>query len=72
MTALPIGGFEHRKPTFLHSGVEYFGPLDVTTFRRKVKRWGCLYICLTMRAVHLEMAYSLGTDSFLSTLLRFE
>ena len=31
----------------------------------------CVFTCLTMRAVHLELSYSLDTDAFINALRRF-
>ncbi|CDW59883.1 hypothetical protein TTRE_0000822701 [Trichuris trichiura] len=72
MAALPKFRLTPGLPAFTHCGVDYFGPFEVNSFRRMVKRWACLFTCLATRAVHLEVAYTLDTDSFLSVLFRFE
>ena len=56
---------------FLWVGIDYFGPLNVTVGRSTVKRWGLLITCLTTRAIHLEVSWSLDTDSFLCSFDRF-
>ena len=72
MASLPFFRLQPGLPAFSRTGVDYFGPIEVTIFRRKVKRWGCLFTCLSSRAVCLVKAYSLNTDSFISCLTRFE
>ena len=39
--------------------------------RTKVKRYGVIFTCLTLRAVHIEVASSLDTESFINALRRF-
>ena len=59
------------KPPFSFVGIDYFGPLIVKAGRTLLKRYGCLFTCLTTRAVHLEVAHSLTADSFVAAFQRF-
>ena len=56
---------------FLYVGVDLFGPFFVTVGRARVKRYGGLFTCLSARAVHLEVVYTMNTDSFIMALMRF-
>ena len=71
MAALPEERLVPEKPPFTFVGVDYFGPLEVKQGRSRVKRYGCLFTCLTTRAVHIEIAHSLDTDSMINALRRF-
>ena len=58
-------------PPFTYCGVDYFGPFYIKERRKELKRYGALFTCLSSRAVHIETANSLETDSFLNALRRF-
>ena len=47
-----------EEPPFTHAGLDYFGPLYVRQGRSNVKRYGCLFTCLAVRAVHIEVVHS--------------
>ncbi|XP_073995272.1 uncharacterized protein [Rhodnius prolixus] len=60
---------------FYQTGVDFAGPfLCKETPRRKsplVKVYLCLFVCLSTKAVHLELVHSLSTEAFIDALDRF-
>ena len=71
MCDLPSPRLQMNSHPFAYTGVDYFGPLSVRVNRSKVKRYGCLFTCLTTRAVHLEVASDLSADAFINAFRRF-
>ncbi|XP_053692624.1 uncharacterized protein LOC128741073 [Sabethes cyaneus] len=71
MGPLPV----HRTTTHLRPfsavGVDYLGPVEVTIGRRTEKRWVVVFTCMAVRAVHLDVVYSLSTQSCLMAIRRF-
>ena len=70
MADLPADRLESAPP-FSYSGVDLFGPWIIREGRKELKRYGVLFTCLCCRAVHVEVATSLSTDSFINSLRRF-
>jgi hypothetical protein len=70
MADLPEDRINPKSP-FSSVGVDYFGPFLVRIGRRTEKRYGCIFSCLVSRAIHIEIAYSLDSDSFINALQRF-
>lgn len=56
---------------FTYAGVDYFEPIMVKHKKRLEKRWCALFTCFTTRAIHIEWASSLSTNSFILVLKRF-
>ncbi|KAK0131367.1 hypothetical protein N1851_033910 [Merluccius polli] len=71
MADLPEERVVSDLPPFTNVGVDYFGPVDVKRGCSIIKRYGVVFTCMTSRAVHLEVAYSLDTDSCINALRRF-
>ncbi|KAK7944331.1 hypothetical protein WMY93_000059 [Mugilogobius chulae] len=71
MAELPQERVVPDEPPFTRVGVDYFGPFEVKSRRSTVKRYGVIFTCLAIRAIHIEVAPSLDTDSFINALRRF-
>ena len=71
MADLPRCRVQINKPPFYKVDVDYFGPFLVKQRRSRIKRYGCIFSCLTTRAVHIEVASDLSTGSFINALRRF-
>lgn len=58
---------------FISTACDFAGPI-VTVIgrgRKRQKRYLCIFTCMEVRAVHIEVAYSLETDDFLMCLGNF-
>ena len=71
MSDLPEDRVTPGKPAFSHVGVDCFGPFLVKKGRRQEKKYGCLFTCLEIRAIHIEKLDSLEADAFINALIRF-
>lgn len=71
MADLPRPRVTPDRPPFTCVGIDYFGPFLVRQKRSLVKRYGAIFTCLALRAVHLEISHTLDTDSFILALRRF-
>ena len=56
---------------FRNTGVDFFGPLLLKEKRSEVKVYGCLFVCMSTRACHLEVVDDLSRDHFIMALKRF-
>jgi len=60
---------------FLHSGVDYAGPLTLKTWRgknaRTYKAYIVLFICLSTSAVHIEIVSDYSSEAFIAAYKRF-
>ena len=71
MADLPQERMQERVFPFTNTGVDYFGPFEVKFMRKTMKRWRCLFTCLTTRAVHIEVVPSLEAETCLTAITRF-
>ena len=59
-----------ESPPFQYCGVDLFGPFTIQKYKKELKRYGVMFTCLCIRAIHIKVAQSLETDSFI-LLIRF-
>ena len=63
---------------FTSTEINLFGPMLVKRTKGTrsnvalVKRYGIIFTCMAVRAVHLELSNDLSTDSFIMTLRPFK
>ena len=72
MAPLPKIRFRMTLRAFSQAAVDFGGPFLTVQGRGKQrhKRYLCLFTCLASRAVHLEIAFGLDTNSFLNAFYR--
>lgn len=71
MGPLPVARVSAFCKPFSHVGLDFFGPFIVTVGRRSEKRYGAIFTCLTIRAVHIEMVYRLDMNSCVMAIRNF-
>ena len=72
MAPLTILRLKKSLRAFTRTAVNFWGTFITVQVRwkRRAKRYISLFSCLAMRAVHLEIAFGLDTDSFLNSFYR--
>ena len=71
MSDLPLERVVPGDKPFSYVGLDCFGPFETKLGRITVKRYGCIFTCFSIRAVHIEKLDSMDTDSFLNAFRRF-
>ena len=71
MASLPSIRVSSTDPVFTYTGADCFGPFLIKQGRSEVKKYGLIFTCLSVRAVHIEILDTLETDSFINALRRF-
>ena len=60
-----------KSAPFTYTVLDYFGPLYIQAGSSKKKVWVCLFTCVTVRAIHLELVKDMTAEQFLLALRRF-
>ena len=56
---------------FSFIGIDYLGPLTIQCESDLTKNWVCLFTCINVRAIHLELVQDMTTESFLMCIRRY-
>ena len=77
MADLPDERIGLYEPAFSYTRIDFFETLVVKhsklkrTTQARFKRYVAIFVCLTTRAVHLDLVGNLSTDNFLLALIMF-
>jgi len=62
-------------PPFAVVGIDFAGPFQIKRGSQRkptlIKAYTCLFVCMSTRAIHLEVCVSMDTDEFLAAFHRF-
>lgn len=70
MSDLPSERLE-PSPPFTYCGIDVFGPFTTKEGRKELKKYGLIFTCLALRAIHIELLDDMSTDAFLNALRCF-
>lgn len=70
MGELPKERLRREIRSNVNVGMDYFGLFFIKIGRRREKRWGVIFTCLFVRAIQLEIAHSLTSESAILAILR--
>lgn len=74
MGDLPAARINIARP-FSNSGVDYAGPINIKTSKgrspKTTKAYIAIFVCLAVKAVHIELVSDMTTESFLAAFRRF-
>ncbi|XP_011860282.1 PREDICTED: uncharacterized protein LOC105557612 [Vollenhovia emeryi] len=74
MGNLPPNRVREAAP-FTHTGIDFCGPFYMKEKKHRnwnrVKVYVCVFVCMCIKAVHLEVVSDLSSDGFLAALRRF-
>lgn len=74
MGSLPAARVRQTRP-FLHTGVDYCGPIELRASKgrgiKAYKGYIAVFVCLSVKAIHLEIVDGLTTDAFIAAFRRF-
>ena len=68
MADLPHSRVNPSKYVFEHTGADVCGPFEVAVGRSVAKRWVLVMVCMTTKAVFLDLLYDLTSDEILQAL----
>ncbi|XP_018359711.1 PREDICTED: uncharacterized protein LOC108758964 [Trachymyrmex cornetzi] len=74
MGNLPSARVRESAP-FANTGIDFCGPFHIKEKRyrnrTRIKVYVCVFVCMTIKAVHLEVVSDLTSDGFIAALRRF-
>lgn len=70
MADLPVDR-TNPTPPFTYIGLDCFGPFEVKSGRKLLKRYGLIFVCMYSRAIHVELLSDMTTDGFINSLRCF-